>query len=82
MARSAIEHLDWAIQRALERYRDVAPDSWLPSEAVVNFLDDIGKHPRTAFIASYPHVLEILEAAYRQGREAFEVRMRGWSVRD
>ena len=82
MARTGTQHLEWAIERALEQYSDQATGLGLPGDATTSFLDDVAKHHRTAFIAVFPHALELLEAARLQGREKFVERMRGWDVRD
>lgn len=70
--KTAREHLNWAVDRALAEY-----DAGKRAAAMASFLSDVGTHPDTAWIAS--HELTFLIEIER-GREAFKRVMTDFSV--
>lgn len=74
---TAAEHLDWAIDRALEYY-----DMGDMNGALVSFLSDVGKHDGTAHIQSNPATMMILQFNLDRGRLEFKEAMRGFAIVD
>ena len=71
------EHLDWAVDRALEYY-----DLGERMNAMMSFASDVGKHEGTAWIRTNHMLLPILEDGYDRGRQAFKDAMTGFAVGD
>lgn len=77
MAMSAREHLNWAIERALEHY-----DIGDKDNAIVSFVSDVGKHQDTAWIQHHALTGVILWEGCVKGRDAFWKAMSGFNVGD
>lgn len=75
MATSAREHLNRAIERALEYY-----DIGEKDNAVASFLSDVGKHQDTAWIQQHALTGVILWEGCYKGRDAFRKAMSGFNV--
>jgi Tfp pilus assembly protein PilF len=69
------EHLNWAIERALEYF-----DQGDRQNALASFLSDVRKHPGTEWIFYHPMCGPMMLAEVERGREAFRKAMDGWSV--
>lgn len=75
--RTAKEHLEWCVSRAMEYY-----DEGDQTNALASFLSDVGKHDGTEHIQWSGATLMILRFGMSEGREAFEKAMRGFAVID
>jgi len=74
---TAREHLEWAIDRALEYY-----DMGDKDGAMTSFISDVGKHDGTAHIQTNSATMMILMMNLNRGRSEFEKAMRGFAVID
>lgn len=74
--KSAQEHLDWCIKRALEYY-----DKNDEVNAIGSFVSDVRKHEGTAHILDPGMItLAILQDGAKRGRKAFEEAMSGFVI--
>mgnify|MGYP000633824714 CR=1 FL=1 len=73
--RTAEEHLEWAVRRALEYY-----DAGDQTNALASFLSDVGKHNGTRHIQDHSATLMILRLGMSEGRSAFEKAMRDFAI--
>ena len=71
------DHLGWATQRALDYY-----DAGNKQDAFESFLSDVTKHAGTAWIASHPSTLMLLELGWNGGRHEFRQMMEGFAASD
>lgn len=74
---TAREHLDWAVERALEYF-----DAGDKVSAITSFLSDCNKHRGTAWIVTHELGLPLLRVEVERGRDAFEKAMSGYGVAD
>jgi hypothetical protein len=74
---TARDHLDWATNRALNRY-----DAGDKKNAFAGFLSDVTKHADTAWIASHSSTLMLLELGWNGGRSEFKRMLEGFAASD